>query len=223
MNAGKLLIPAICLAALGIPASAEVIIDFSGTGAGSGSISGNNSTVTGTNILIDQVTGNFTPANPGTTNIIGGSLTFSGTGGSHAGGVYTYTGGTFSITGSDPTVGINASTILLSGTITDLTVNLNNPGQIVTSVVANNIDSTLASYFGVTTGPIGGTPVEWMINNGTIHLANITGPNSDGFYRADTFSTDLPDTPVPEPASIFMLGTVLVGVTQVVRRRAKTV
>lgn len=207
MNA-KLLKLVLCTAIIGAPIFASAELDFSGSGAGSGSITGNASTSTGTNILVSDVTGDFTPSNSGVeTTITSGILDFSATGGSYLGGVYTYTGGTFTISGTDTTAG--ASGTLVSGTIESLTVSIT--GGITLATVSNTVNSNLEAYYGLS-----GTP-SWLINDGSVHLANISG-GTGGTYSASTFSTDLPDSPVPEPTSILLLGTVLVGATMLVRR-----
>jgi len=219
MNAGRLLILAICVVALGIvPASATVVIDFSG-GAG-GSITAGASTATGSSILIDTITGIGTPSGSGGHAVTSGSLSFSATGGSFNAGTdtYTYTGGTFTISG---TCCSGATGTLLSGTISSMSITPTDPIGLDMSIVGNNISSALAAFFGVPTGPLGGTPVDWEITNGTIHLTNYSGNTNGGTFSASTFSTDLPDTPVPEPTSILLLGTILVGATTVIRRRHK--
>jgi hypothetical protein len=198
---------ALCAALLAAPTFASAIIDFAGNAAGSGSITGTATTSTGTSILIDTLTGIGTPLNAGSTSVTGGALTFSASGGSYSGGVYTYTSGTFEIAGTDTTAG--ASGELLGGTISSLTVNIGGSITLVTGT--DTFDNTaLATYFGLPT-------TAGNVTNGSVHLSNITG-GTGGSYSASTFSTDIPDSTVPEPTSILFLGTVLIGVSMLVRR-----
>lgn len=234
MHARRLLKLLCCVAALVIPASADVIIDFAGAGSAgtAGHIAGTGtcgvgagcSVTTTVGILIQTVTGND-PTSPGGTgaHTVGtGLLTFTATNGTFSGGVYVYKNGTFQITGSVTDAGITStSTILESGTFGELDVNLTG-GTPALNVVLDGSDTknaTLVAYLCPSCTVVSG----WHLMGGTSKLGNVSGPGAGGAYAADTFSTDLPNHYVPEPASILLLGTVLVGVTQLMRRRAAKV
>jgi len=204
----------VCSAVLSIPSFAAFKIDFAGQASGGGQVTGNASTMdtaVGHSIFIDSVFTTGAPQNGGTYAVTNGALTIHATGGSYSGGIYTYTAGTYVITGSVAAAG--ASGTLLNGTISSLTVDVVN-GQLFLASGSDVKNANLVSFFCPTCNPAG-----FQFKAGTTHLDNQTG-GTGGAFTADTFSTDVPNSYVPEPASILLLGSVLFGVTRLVRRNA---
>ena len=217
MQVGRLLRLALCVGMLTVPSFAALVLDFSGAGAGSGTLTGGVGTATGSNILIDTLTTSGGTLHDGTFAVTGGALNFTATGGTYAGGgIYNYTGGTYNITGSIAAP-VNASGALLTGTISSLTINFSTQ-QVVIATGSDTKSTALLTYFICASGTC---PNQWNFMGGTTHLNNISG-GTGGSFSATTFSTDIPNDYVPEPASIVLLGTVVVGVTQVIRRRRAT-
>jgi len=148
-----------------------------------------------------------------TISIANGFLSLSPTAGSFDASTdtYTYTGGTWSITGSIPTLGIPDDTTLVNGAVAAIIAAFSGPSPSITfSTVDDTLDPILAGFLGIS-----GTG--WN-DPGTIQLTDVT-LGAGGSWEAVTFGADVPLTPVPEPASIVLLGTVLIAVAEAVRRR----
>lgn len=191
---------------LAVPGFAGASIDF-GTGlAGTGGVfTLNGANATGTNIPIGVVTITGAPLNNGVF-LVGGTCTGSGTIGSPYGCLNFNTAtNTLSITGSIPSLGI-APEVLLSGTFTGFTANgnglLNATGpdsKAADLLTAVGLSGLPFSFFGfsLTSSPI-------LTNPGTGSVS----------------STDIRNDAVPEPASVVLLGTILLGSCMALRRRA---
>jgi hypothetical protein len=189
-------------------ASAAVIIDF-GTGtAGAGgtvtSTSGGNAV--GVAIPVGVMT--FTNGPTVTSYDTSGTATSSAQDANLSASLdFNTATNTITITGGIPTLSIANGTTLLSGSFSSFSVT-NNFGVLL-SVNGQGPDTKsplLLQALGLPTN----TPFQFFgftiasLANGTVFNA---------------FSTDIANTAVPEPTSILLLGTVLVGVCRVLRRR----
>lgn len=193
------------------PASAATItfdqlVDFGGT------ISGNGTTVTGTNIIFDEVVGSdgisgqlfcspdcFLNFTSGTYD--------SGTGTYGAGGSFTVTGTVYTGTGGSGTQ--VATGTLLSGTFTS--------GQIVfgtffVGVGPDTKNAALLAWFGL--------PTTTVFQFADTNITGINTMTSGGTFTTSVKEADIVNTTaVPEPGSMVLLGSGLFALASVARRR----
>jgi hypothetical protein len=222
-------------ACVGAAFAAPAIIDFStGGGVDTGTLTyaGGAAPLIGTDILIGLVKGVSTPSNSGVSDPITlGLLSFTtGDFVSFSAGTYTFgSGGSISIMGTGPgctTVGgcggNTPDTTSGPNLLTGLDVSAQfGPSGLLSLAITNGSDTKdplLVQFFGLVPATIPG----WNFS-GTIHASLDSGGTGGAFAADSTGSTDIANTPVPEPASIILLGSVLVGITSLVhRRRAKS-
>jgi hypothetical protein len=211
--------------------AAPVTIDLSsvgGTDLGTLTYTGGATPLVGANILINNVSGVNTPSNAGVADAItSGILSFTtGNFVSFSGGTYTFgAGGSITITGTGPgctTVGgcggntpnTTSGPTLLSGTPLTATYTGGTLNLYITSGTDTK-DPKLVQFFGFNPAQI---PGGWAFS-GTVHAALTSGGTGGAFTAASLDSTDISNTPLPEPASILLIGAGLLGFGLVLRKK----
>ena len=197
-------------AATAVPARAAAIIDFTSGVAAGGTVSyaGGPGALVGSQIPITSLFGVGTPLNSGVPlTITGGLLNFNTGDASNTGGynwIGTATNDFFTITGGIASLGLGAGSILLNGSFLGGTASLQNLNTIALTLGSDLKNTAILEFYGLTAG----TPFQF---SGSTHLAP---PPTSGPFSSTTFSTDIQNTAVPEPATLLLFGTGLLAVSR---------
>lgn len=219
----RLTLVALLVTVVSVSPATAAIIDFAGPGGGGGTVAfagGVVSPLVGTGIAISSLGGVGTPANTITgIPVTGGVLNFT-TGafmGTDALGFLQFApGGSLTLTGGVAAAGIAAGSTLISALNVAAAFHPNIgvfPGSSMSLTIPGGADTknpNLLTFFGFALG----TPFQFT---GTVSGPSvIVGPS--GFSEV-VVSTDIMNTAVPEPSTMLLLGTGVVGLVVGIRRK----
>ncbi len=201
-----------------LPAHAIPILDFFVVGGGTISYGGGTTPLVGTGVQALAVVGTGTPSNAGVPHACGGCVLDFTTGNFISSGPSSWTfgaGGTITLTGgiSGPGLSIPIGTTLFAGSFTSNPVVIQGPLGLRALVAgfSDTKNQTLTDFFGLPNASFGG-----LVN---LSFAAPGNPAS-GFTSTAVLSGDVANTPTPEPSTLLLIGSGLVGIGVGARRRS---
>jgi len=197
-------------------ARAAAVLDFSLTGSG-GTVTyaGGVAPLVGTNIPVSGLNASGAPQNNGNyavTGACGGFACLNFTTGNSTDGGNTFAlGGTFTIVGA--VTGIVGNTTLLTATSgVSATFQTGATFFFRTQGSDTKNQTLLTFFFGAT------TPPAWVFDG---HVSGVGSTVGTGYSVPLVNSVDIANISTPEPTSVFLLGTAMLGIATAIRRRKK--